>query len=177
MTTRNGNVLAIAEHSFADDGSIPNNPNFPLLVYSGVIDASIQDPALAFETLFSSNGWDKGWRNGIFDFPHYHSNTHEVLGIAKGSARVRFGGRKGADLELPAGDAVLIPAGTGHERLRGSEDLLVIGFYPPGPGPDLLRGFDANLTQIRKRILAVGRPTHDPVAGTTGGLLDIWAEA
>jgi len=163
-----------SQYRFADAGGIPNNPFFPLLVYSGVIVPSGGDPAVEFENLFSGNGWDKGWRNGIFDYPHYHSNTHEVLGIAIGSARVRFGGQSGQVLEVSAGNAVLIPAGTGHERLWCSDDLLVIGFYPPGPAPDLIREDDAELPRLRANIRAVGRPGTDPVTGPKGGLVDLW---
>jgi uncharacterized protein YjlB len=65
----------------------------------------------------------------IYDYAHYHSRTHEVLGIARGHARVRVGGAKGRALKLKAGDVVILPAGTGHERLSGSKDLLVIGAY------------------------------------------------
>jgi uncharacterized protein YjlB len=60
-----------------------------------------------------------------------HSRIHEVLGVARGHARVRFGGAKGRALKLKVGDVVILPAGTGHERLSGSKDLLVIGAYPP----------------------------------------------
>ena len=49
--------------------------------------------AAIFEVLFDRHGWRDGWRDGIYDFLHYHSRTHEVLGIAAGSATVRFGGR------------------------------------------------------------------------------------
>lgn len=166
--------MTTVHYRFADAGGIPNNPHFPLLVYAGAIPAEATDPAVAFETLFSGNGWDKGWRNGIFDYPHYHSNTHEVLGIARGSARVRFGGSDGKVLTVSAGNAVLIPAGTGHERLWCSVDLLVIGFYPPGPEPDLIREDTAGLARMRANIEAVGRPKTDPVFGASGGLLDIW---
>jgi uncharacterized protein YjlB len=59
----------------------------------GVPDAG--DRAAMFEELFKRNGWGDSWRNGIFDYVHYHSSTHEVLGIARGGASVRFGGDKG----------------------------------------------------------------------------------
>jgi uncharacterized protein YjlB len=57
----------------------------------------------------------------------YHN---EVLGVARGHGRVRSGGAKGRALMLKAGDVVILPAGTGHERLSGSKDLRVIGAYP-----------------------------------------------
>ncbi|MCA9110743.1 MAG: hypothetical protein KDA52_12390 [Planctomycetaceae bacterium] len=163
-----------AQYSFGDAGGIPNNPHFPMLVYSNAIDPLAGDPAIAFETLFSRNGWDKGWRNGIFDYAHYHSNTHEVLGIAVGSAKVRFGGTGGAVLTVTAGNAVLIPAGTGHERISCTSDLLVIGFYPPGPAPDLIGETGSDLEKMRSNINSVGRPSTDPVTGAIGGLLNLW---
>ncbi len=76
---------------FADDGLIPNNP-LPLILRRGAIAPPPGDPARSFEVTFRRNGWSGTWRNGIFAFHHYHSTSHEVLGIAAGSAKVRFGG-------------------------------------------------------------------------------------
>ena len=56
------------------------------------------DPAAVFEDLFESNGWGDMWRDGIYDWVHYHSRTHEVLGIARGSGKVQFGDRRDAPL-------------------------------------------------------------------------------
>ena len=114
--------------------------------------------APAFEGLFHRNGWGSGWRNGIFPFHHYHSTAHEVLGIAEGSAEVRFGGEAGKALIVNAGDAVLIPAGVGHKRLSGSPDLLVIGAYPGGQWADLMREGAGDKSGIRARIAEVPVP-------------------
>ena len=101
---------------FKDDGSIPNNPKLPFVHYRSPVDVSdASDPAAIFEELFQRNGWSGSWRNGIYDYAHYHSNTHEVLGVARGHARVRFGGNSGKIFELEAGDVAILPAGTGHQ--------------------------------------------------------------
>jgi hypothetical protein len=36
------------------------------------------------EELFRKNGWGASWRDGIYDYVHYHSRIHEVLGVARG---------------------------------------------------------------------------------------------
>jgi uncharacterized protein YjlB len=162
-----------SEHRFADDGDVPNN-RLPLIVYQGAIDAKAGDPAVAFEDLFHRNGWGGGWRNGIFPFHHYHSTAHEVLGIARGEAEVRFGGEMGETLRVKAGDAVLIPAGVGHKRLSSSHDLLVIGAYPGGQWADLMREGAEDKAGIRARVVAVPLPKADPLAGKAGPMFAAW---
>jgi uncharacterized protein YjlB len=160
-------------HPFADDGDVPNS-RYPLIAYAGAIHPEAGDPAVAFENLFHANGWGNGWRNGIFPFHHYHSTAHVVLGIARGSAEVRFGGEQGETLHVKAGDAVLIPAGVGHKRLSASPDLLVIGAYPAGQRADLMREGAEDKAGIRARIAAVKRPSADPVGGKDGPVAELW---
>jgi uncharacterized protein YjlB len=157
-----------SSYRFADDGIIPNHPHLPLLVHAGVLGTATADRAAAFEALFARHGWGRMWRNGIYGFHHYHSTAHEVLGIAAGVARVRFGGEHGTSLELEAGDAVLIPAGVGHRRLDASGDLLVVGAYPAGQRPDLCRGRPAERPAALASIRAVPLPERDPVTGRAG---------
>lgn len=158
---------------FGDDGDVPNNP-LPLIVYHGAVAAAAGDAAAAFEDLFRRNGWGGGWRNGIYPFHHYHSNVHEVLGIAAGHATVRFGGEAGRTLDVAAGDAVLIPAGVGHKRLAASDDLLVVGAYPGGERADLMREGAEDRAGIRRRVAAATRPGRDPVAGDGGPMSAHW---
>jgi uncharacterized protein YjlB len=165
---------AIRAHRFEDDGAIPNNPKLPLLVYPGVVEVSGADPAAAFEKIFASYGWSGSWRDGIYPFPHYHSTAHEVLGIARGEAKVRFGGNKGIVLDVHAGDVVVIPAGVGHQNLGASADLLVVGAYPGGADFDLCRGRADERPRVLDNIGRVALPAADPVYGREGPLLAEW---
>src|SRR5205814_2587519 len=123
---------------FADDGLVPNNP-LPFVIYKAAIDLNKDHPERTIEKLFGANGWGDMWRNGIFDYLHYHSTVHEALGIARGHARVRFGGDKGAEFDVSAGDVAILPAGTGHQCLSASRDFSVVGAYPPGPKMQVTR--------------------------------------
>ena len=117
---------------FKDDEIIPNHPKWPLVIYRGAVRLPKNlDPAAVFEELFESNGWGNSWRNGIYDYVHYHSRIHEVLGVARGEGKVQFGGHLGRTLKVKAGDAAILPAGTGHQCLSASKDFLIIGAYPP----------------------------------------------
>jgi uncharacterized protein YjlB len=158
---------------FEDDGRIPNNPKLPLVVYRLAL-ARSDHLAQAFEKRFAANGWINSWRDGIFDYHHFHSNTHEVLGVAQGEARVCFGGEQGEVLTLSAGDVAILPAGTGHKCERASEDFLVVGAYPDGRDFDICRGDPAEHDPAVTRIAKVPLPKQDPVFGESGVL--VWQE-
>jgi uncharacterized protein YjlB len=158
---------------FADDGLIPNNPA-PFLVYKGVVDVGNDHPEKTIEALFGANGWGAMWRNGVYDFAHYHATVHEVLGIARGHARVRFGGDKGEVLEIAAGDVAILPAGTGHQCISSSRDFSVVGAYPPGPSMDLVRPTKEAHAKALKSIAQVAVPKADPVLGADGPLVSLW---
>ena len=105
---------------FEDDGLVPNNP-LPFVIYKSAIDVDNDHPENTIEGLFGANGWGDMWRNGIFDYLHYHATVHEALGIARGRARVRFGGDRGREFEVAAGD-VLFP-----------QDRAVAALHAPQP--------------------------------------------
>jgi uncharacterized protein YjlB len=158
---------------FEDDGLIPNNP-VPFLVYKGAVDVGSDHPEKTIEGLFGANGWGAMWRNGVYDFPHYHATVHEVLGVARGHARVRFGGDKGEVLEIAAGDVAILPAGTGHQCMSSSRDFSVVGAYPPGPPMDLVRPTREAHAQALQSIAKVAVPKTDPVLGADGPLPRLW---
>jgi uncharacterized protein YjlB len=132
-----------------------------------------RDPAAIFESLFAQNGWGRSWRNGVYDFVHYHSKTHEVLAIARGNARLQFGGPKGRIFDVKAGDVVVLPAGTGHQRLSASKDFVAVGGYPPDGVYDECRNVEQRKT-AQKTIRKTARPACDPVRGIGGPLVKLW---
>ena len=158
---------------FHDDGLVPNN-SLPFLVYRGVIDVDNANPETTIEGLFGANGWGDMWRNGIYDYPHYHATVHEALGVARGRALVRFGGDAGEVLEIAAGDVAILPAGTGHQCLSASDDLAVVGAYPPGAKMQITRPTPDNHAKALKTIPQVRLPKTDPVMGPDGPLVRLW---
>ena len=159
---------------FRDDGVIPNHPLWPLIFYRGAVRLPAEfDAAAVMEALFESNGWGHTWRDGIYEYVHYHSQTHEVLGIARGTGQVRFGGNRGRTVTLKAGDVAILPAGTGHQRISASEDLLVVGAYPPSRTYDECTSSEDHARAL-KTISKVRRPRKDPVFGGRGPLLTLW---
>ncbi len=169
VRTRKANAV-----KFKHDGVIPNKERWPLVFYRGAVSLPADlDPAAVIEDLFELNGWGDSWRNGIYDYVHYHSRIHEVLGIARGTGTVRFGGNNGKTVHLKAGDVAILPAGTGHQCLTASTDFLVVGAYPPSGTYDECTKSEEHARAL-KTIPKVGRPRKDPVYGSKGPLLSAW---
>jgi uncharacterized protein YjlB len=161
--------------SFEDDGLVPNSM-LPFLLYRDAIDTGTDDPERTIEQVFSDNGWGGLWRNGIYDYQHYHSTVHEALGVARGHALVLFGGERGAAVQLAAGDVAILPAGTGHKCLFASHNFRVIGAYPPGQKMTVTLPTYDNHRKALQQIPGVPRPETDPVIGADGPLVTLWRD-
>lgn len=149
---------------FDDDGATPNS-RLPVLLYRLTFDPAA-DKAALFEAMFAEHRWTPLWRDGIFDYHHFHPNAHEALGIARGQARVTLGGEAGQTLTVKAGDVLVLPAGTGHRCVEHSSDFLVVGAYPQGQENYAIQRPDSRLhSQALARIAEVAMPEHDPVTG------------
>jgi len=155
---------------FEDDGIIPNNPNLPVLLYRDALSGETDSP----ESVFERNEWCNSWRNGIFDYHHFHSNTHEVLGVIDGEAEVLVGGEFGETVRFQKGDVLILPAGTGHKRISASDDFKVAGAYPDGRDFNTKKGRTDDRTSSRLDIISVPLPSCDPVFGGSGPLIRHW---
>lgn len=160
---------------FKDDGVIPNS-RYALLLYRRALDFKGKDSASRLQEHFASYNWTNSWINGIYAFHHYHSTSHEVLGIYSGSATVRLGGEQGHSFIVQAGDAIVIPAGVGHKNLGSSNDFGVVGAYPDGRQWDLLTGRPDERPKADQNIAGLPIPDTDPIYGPDGPLRNLWSQ-
>ena len=163
---------------FGDAGGFPNNSNLPVLIYKNASAAArsraAESLARWFESTWSQHGWRAAWRYGVYEFPHYHSTAHEILGVYRGHATLRLGDNAGKTFAVETGDVIVLPAGTAHQNLGASADFHVVGGYPVGQHADLLHGRPGERPAADQRIAAVPPPKTDPLAGVDGPLVREW---
>lgn len=164
--------MKIASFMLEPHGWVPNHPRLPVLFYHHAL--SEQDAVDGtFDALFEANGWPVQWHDSVFDYHHYHSSAHEVLGVMAGDAEIIVGGPNGRVLHVHAGDVLVMPAGTGHCRLSSSPSFRVVGAYPPGQKFDIRR--DAASEEDLIKIAELPFPQSDPVTGAEGELVQLWS--
>jgi len=159
---------------FKDDALVPNNLRWPLIIYRSAVDLrEHHDPAAVIEELFEANGWDDTWRDGIYDYVHYHAKIH-VLGVARGRGRIRFGVNKGRISTLKGGDVAVLPEGTSHQCLSADDDFFVVSAYPPAGTYDERTHDPGDRRRVVKTIPKVAPPRKDPAYGTGRPLSKLW---
>ncbi len=156
------------------NGMLPNS-RFPLLVHRSGIPGG---GAEAVRDRFRTNGWLNNWRYpGIYTYPHFHSTTHECLGVASGWMEVELFGRGGTRVRVEVGDVIVLPAGVSHQMTGKSDDILMVGGYPDGRDWDNIQE-DHISEEVRraaaKRIMMLPIPSRDPV---TGAPVTEWIDA
>ncbi len=167
------NVREVQLMMFREDEAVPNNPVLPAILYMG----AFKDGPERIEAAFNRHNWRNSWTGGVYDFHHFHSNAHEALGVVRGSATLQLGGESGQELELRAGDVLVLPAGTGHKRIAASGDFEVVGAYPDGMSWNLWTVEMGERNRALSEIRRVPLPDTDPVHGDDGPLLDHWRTA
>ena len=161
--------MTVQKLLFPQSDWVPNNQRFPVLLYrAAMLDCQSSD----FEHTFARNGWTGIWRNGVFDYQHYHSGAHEVLGVGRGNATLLIGGPTGKAFDSSTGDCLILPAGTGHRKLLSSPDFQVVGAYPPGQHADIQT--EAASPEMQEVISSLPLPDTDPLFGANGGVLEAW---
>ncbi|MCW3120883.1 MAG: cupin protein [Flavipsychrobacter sp.] len=158
---------------FHDDGHIPNSI-FPVLIYRNAFQLRGDKGAEWLELHFAMNDWSNSWRSGIFTYHHYHSTSHEVLGVYSGSTALQLGGENGTKLQVSSGDIIIIPAGVGHRNMDGENDVQVVGAYDRGRDYDILKGGADDHPLSIENIRNVPFPASDPLLGFGKGLCMTW---
>lgn len=167
--------MKVLQYFVKDDGHFPNS-DLPVLVYKKAIRLPLFFKGRWVKKLFSDHHWTNNWRNGIYTFHHYHSNTHEVMAVIKGKTKLQLGGDKGITINLVQGDVLLIPAGVAHKNLQKEKDVTCIGGYPNGKDYDMNYGKKEERPAADKRITKLSLPSFDPVTGNKDPLTRIWTK-
>lgn len=157
----------------SSQGYFPNNTNYPLLIYKSVFTIN-QLSHVGIKKLLKQNNWNNVWLNGIYDYHHYHSNTHEVLVVIAGWCDVIYGGPKGKIYRVSQGDVVIHPAGVSHKKENSSNDFTCVGAYPESLSYDMCYGKAEEHPQVDFNIKNVALPKTDPVFGIKGKLFEFW---
>lgn len=157
-----------------ENGNFPNNTQLPVLLYKNVFEFGKSHPAELIEKTFSENNWGGSWRNGIYNFQHYHSTAHEALGVYGGWAEVQLGGDGSKIVRIEKGDVVVLPVGTAHKRINSGDGFAVVGAYPDGQNWDMNYGKSDEVTTAKLKIAKVALPSSDPVFGEKGSMFKYW---
>lgn len=175
MTQRVEIPSQIMDISIKRNDYFPNN-EFPVLIYKKALHLPRlkNKAAEIIQHIFLRNGWSNSWKNGIYDYHHYHSNTHECLGVAMGSAMVIIGGPGGKRIKISAGDVIILPAGVAHRCISQTEDFCCVGAYPNGKEFDINTGSVEEYKKAVSKIRALPVPRYDPVNGKEGALRTYW---
>lgn len=114
----------------------------------------------------------------MYSRTHFHSNTHEVLAVSSGKAKLCFGGEENegrVELEAKKGDVIIVPAGVSHRLM---EDMIygdgfeMVGSYPVGKEWDMCYGRPGEKQKV-KEIKNVEWFKKDPVYGNEGPVFDV----
>ena len=155
------------------NGNFPNNESLPLIIYKNVIHFE-NVTAKEIQKFLHKNKWINSWVDGIYNYHHYHSNTHEALIVYDGHCRVEIGGDKGNQYEIEKGDVIIFPAGVSHKNLTSTKDFKTIGSYPIDVDYDMNYGKAEEHPKVDENIKQVPLPNTDPIFGEDGLLFQYW---
>jgi len=157
----------------SDNGVFPGN-KLPVLHYKRPLHIPFLFAARYVKNIFRKHDWNNTWRNGIYTYHHYHSNTHEAMAVIKGSTTLLLGGENGKQVVLRKGDIIVIPAGVAHKNLGRMKDVICVGGYPEGRDFDMNYGTPGERPAADKNIENLPIPSTGPLAGSEDPLVRLW---
>ncbi len=169
--------MKVIQFIIKPNGFFPNNAALPVLLYKGALHLPEEDGEELVKEAFHQNKWGNSWVNGIYDYHHYHSITHEVLGVISGKCTVMLGGERGIKQVIERGDALILPAGVAHKRIDATDDFVCVGAYPNGADYDMNYGKAEEHPAVEENIRKVPLPDTDPLYGKDGPLIQNWHPA
>ncbi|KAI6873161.1 hypothetical protein KC343_g9944 [Hortaea werneckii] len=170
--------LQVLTHQIPSYHLVPNTTlhNKPLLIYRAAFPPPLTNASLIESHLTSVGVVAPQWRYTMYSTSHFHSTSHEVLGIANGRARLCFGHEENEGRvveEVRKGDVVVVPAGVAHRLMEDLEGgFAMVGSYPKGCNWDMCYGQAGEEAKIEK-IKDLPWFTRDPVYGDSGPVLDV----
>lgn len=162
----------IPAHNLTPNTSIQKKP---LLIYHSAFEPARASASTIESHLASVGAVTPQWRYTMYSTTHFHSNTHEVLCISNGRARLCFGGEDNEGRVEPTvgkGDVVVVPAGVGHRLLEDFGGFEMVGSYPPGKQWDMCYGREEEEGKV-KGIKGVEWFMRDPIYGEEGPCMEV----
>ncbi|KAF2127819.1 hypothetical protein P153DRAFT_377322 [Dothidotthia symphoricarpi CBS 119687] len=167
-------TLRLTTHQIPTHALLPNTTPHahPLTIYHSAFPPTTSPSTL--ESHLRTNALSPQWRYTMYTTTHYHSTTHEVLCVFRGRAQLLFGGEANpgrVEVEVKAGDAVVVPAGVAHRLVRDVEGgFEMVGAYPKGCSWDMCYGKEGEEGNAQA-VGRVGWLERDPLYGKDGPVL------
>ena len=170
LRAKEPNSVEIVRLAFPRGDQVPNNDQYPAVMARNALGVGQGDAAV--KALLRSNGWGGAWTWQVFPFHHFHPDAFEALAVAQGSATLMLGGPQGEEIDVEAGDVVILPPGFGHRQMEARDGFQICGAYPPGQeNYTVVRAEEGYDEAMLKEIASAPEPATDPIWGGNGPLL------
>ncbi|KAH8698452.1 RmlC-like cupin domain-containing protein [Talaromyces proteolyticus] len=177
MSFQPPSTIDVSRHHIPAWGRIPNTSiqNKPLLIYHSAFKASAPQLSAHLKEVAVVV---PQWRYTMYRQSHFHSTSHEVLGVVSGRARLCFGGEENpgrAEPVVEEGDLIVVPAGVAHHLLEDLDgNFAMLGSYPTGKNWDMCYGVETeDEDDIKENILQQSWFDQDPLYGKDGPAIHV----
>jgi uncharacterized protein YjlB len=178
MSFKNPSEIQVTSRQIPKWERIPNTSiqSKPVMIYHKAFSASPNQLTAHLEEVGEVT---PQWVYSMYSQTHFHSTTHEVLGVVSGRARLCFGGEDNPnrfDTDVEKGDLIIVPAGVGHRLLDDldteEERFKMVGAYPKQKQWDMCYGQSGEEDKVNG-IKDLGWFHKDPLFGDDGPVLHV----